>query len=136
MKQTALLVLVFTIIATCLSSFSLKSKISVIANRWEIFGVTPNTINGIQYQPDPAEVYSAKICDGFNGYANSFVEAFLLGFLDINGYMRTYNTNHFLHNAICSTDSEHICIATVEYYDSVSDDAILIDYKYGDYYLN
>lgn len=136
MKKSASIVAVFSIILATLSSFTLREKTFYFPNRWEIFGVSPNTMNGNPYPSTASQIYSARICDNFWGQVSSYVEAVNQNFTDVNAYINDYNNDHFPSSAvICSPDYQYICVATVQYFNNMPGDASLVDYNYGDYIL-
>jgi hypothetical protein len=124
------------VVAFALSTaFTTKARYFV-ANRWEIFGVTPNSMNGDPYPNSATEIYSAKICDGFSDQVSSYVQAVNQNFTDVDTYINNYNNNQFPSSVICSLDNQHICVATIQYFNNVTSEATLVDYNYGDYTLD
>jgi len=135
MKIISFIILLLALCLATLSSFSLGTKTYYSLNNWETFGVFPNTMNGDPYPNSASEIFSARICDGFWGQSSSYIEAILKNMIDVNLYISYYNRTHFPKSVICSSDFEHICVATIAYYNTIPNEATLIDYKYGDYIL-
>jgi hypothetical protein len=137
MKKSAIIVAVLAVILATSSSFTFKSKSAYYyVNRWETFGVSPNTMNGDPYPNTGSEIYSAKISDCFAGQATSFIEALLMNLLDVDTYITNFNCGQFPSSVICSSDNQHICVATIAYYNSINNGGTLVDFNYGDYTLD
>lgn len=136
MKKLSFIIMVLAISLAVFSSFTSGSNSFYMPNKWEIFGVVQNAMNGDPYPNSADEIYSARIYDGFFGEATSLGQALVMNLLNVNSYISAYNNGQFPSSVICSSDNQHICVATVAYFNSISNGGTLVDYNYGDYTLD
>jgi hypothetical protein len=127
---------VLIIIFSGLTAFTTSLKSNFFPDRWEIFGVVPNSVDGNPFLPAAYDVYGSKITDDFADIATSETEAFIEGFFDVDAYISSYNYMPPNYNVvICSSNAECICVASVAYANGMPYDGVLMDFNYGDYSL-